>query len=82
VILNWCYEDGDKDMKEAGKDLGCFFDIKFNPFSRVENAEAIQGTGLGLSIVKQAIKLHNGKIKIQSIQNEKTTFTVTLPNKD
>jgi signal transduction histidine kinase len=54
----------------------------FNPFSRAENAEAIQGTGLGLSIVKQAIKLHDGKIKIQSIQNEKTTFTVTLPNKD
>lgn len=30
MIVNWFYEEGDEDMKEAGEDLSCFFDIKFN----------------------------------------------------
>jgi len=30
VIINWYYEDGDEDMKEAGEDLCSFFDMTFN----------------------------------------------------
>lgn len=30
ITVNWYYEDGDHDMKEAGEDLSSFFDLKFN----------------------------------------------------
>lgn len=35
--------------------------------------------GLGLAICKNMVTLLNGKINVSSIQNEITTFTVTLP---
>lgn len=37
------------------------------------------GTGLGLSIVKHIINLHNGRIQVQSIEGEGTTFRILLP---
>lgn len=30
VVINWYYENGDEDMKEAGEDLCSFFDMDFN----------------------------------------------------
>ena len=30
VIINWYFEDGDEDMKEAGEDLCSYFDMDFN----------------------------------------------------
>ena len=38
-----------------------------------------QGMGLGLVICKRFIDAHNGKISVQSIQNQGTTFKVSLP---
>jgi signal transduction histidine kinase len=37
------------------------------------------GTGLGLTISRSIIKEHNAKIKIESVEDEGTTITVTLP---
>lgn len=37
------------------------------------------GTGLGLSIVKHIVLLHQGKINIDSVPRQGTTFTVWLP---
>lgn len=37
------------------------------------------GTGLGLAIVKQIVQGHKGEIKVESKENEGTTFYVTLP---
>ena len=39
----------------------------------------VGGTGLGLSIVKHIIKLHNGKINIQSEFGKGTTIQIWLP---
>ena len=39
------------------------------------------GTGLGLYLSKKIVRLHGGDIKVESVPNEKTTFTVELsPN--
>lgn len=51
----------------------------FDAFFRARNVGTIPGTGLGLSILKQCVDLHNGIVKVDSIPESKTTFTVTLP---
>ncbi len=51
----------------------------FEPFFRAPNIGSIPGTGLGLSIVKRCVDSLQGSIDVESIQNETTTFTVTLP---
>lgn len=30
IIVNWFYEEGDEDMKEAGEDISSFFGFEFN----------------------------------------------------
>lgn len=42
-------------------------------------SKKLGGTGLGLSIVKHIVLLHNGSIEVDSIPNEGTKFTITLP---
>jgi signal transduction histidine kinase len=51
----------------------------FIPFWRGNNVDLIQGTGLGLSIVKAAIGIIAGKITVQSIIGNRTTFIVKIP---
>jgi two-component system, NtrC family, sensor kinase len=38
-----------------------------------------QGTGLGLSLAYDSIKAHGGEIKVESKQNEGTSFMIELP---
>jgi signal transduction histidine kinase len=38
-----------------------------------------EGTGLGLSIVKSFVELLNGKVTVESVVNQGTKFTVTIP---
>lgn len=40
-----------------------------------------EGLGVGLYIANQIVKAHNGKIKVESKQNEGSTFIVELPLK-
>lgn len=37
------------------------------------------GTGLGLTIVKQLVELQKGKITVQSVEDEGTTFSIIIP---
>lgn len=39
-----------------------------------------KGTGLGLAIVKELVKLHDGKISVDSAVDQGTTFTIWLPS--
>jgi signal transduction histidine kinase len=40
------------------------------------------GAGLGLALVKEVVEAHSGRVEIQSIEGEGTSFTVTLPARE
>lgn len=50
----------------------------FDPFKRLYDDKTYEGTGLGLSICKTLVEKHNGKLKVQSIENEGSTFSFTI----
>ncbi len=53
----------------------------FNQFMKIEeNQEKLyRGTGIGLALCQRIIKMHNGKIWIESEENQGTTVFMTLP---
>lgn len=51
----------------------------FTPFFRAENARGFPGYGIGLALVEKVIKMHDGQLKLASIPEKGTTFTITLP---
>ncbi|MBR46669.1 MAG: hypothetical protein CMM31_09380 [Rhodospirillaceae bacterium] len=57
-------------------------DRVFDTFFRADNSSGIGGTGLGLSVVKTAVELHGGRITVDSIVDEGTTFSVRIPDSD
>lgn len=63
----------------------------FEPFTRIaptQPGEAAAdrtrsgGTGLGLTIVRHTVTAHRGTIDVESVRDEGTTFTLTLPRGD
>lgn len=67
-------EDNGKGIDE--KNLPFIFDR----FFRIDSSrnEKTGGRGLGLSIVNSIVKAHNGDIKVESIKNSFTRFTITF----
>jgi signal transduction histidine kinase len=53
----------------------------FERFHRVEGARARtnEGTGIGLALIQELVKLHCGRVEVESVLGRGTTFTVTLP---
>lgn len=53
----------------------------FEPFYRADRSRsrAHGGSGLGLTIVSELVKLHRGKITMQSTEKQGTTVVVSLP---
>ena len=51
----------------------------FNRFYRANTSPQIKGTGLGLAIVRHAVEIHHGSIAVESIPQQRTAFTITLP---
>jgi two-component system OmpR family sensor kinase len=53
----------------------------FEQFYRVEKSRSLQygGAGLGLAIVKQIVRLHQGKVSLESEPGAWTRIDVTLP---
>jgi signal transduction histidine kinase len=65
------------------KDRGIGIDPKelqyiFQPFYRAPNAFKHPGSGIGLSLAEKIIRLHNGKIEVNSIMNRGTVFTISF----
>jgi signal transduction histidine kinase len=51
----------------------------FQPFYRGKEILSKPGFGLGLSLSSQIINLHKGEISVKSIQNEGSSFVISLP---
>lgn len=82
VILS---EDNDRiviKVKDTG--IGMSQKILKNIFQRFQQGDSsrtrkYEGTGLGLAIVKDSVELMQGKISVESIENQGTVFTIELP---
>lgn len=56
-------------------------DRVFERFHRIENARSrtYEGTGIGLALVQELVKLHHGKVHVESTPGKGSTFQVTIP---
>lgn len=53
----------------------------FSRFYRAANTASYQvsGMGVGLYVVKQIVELHGGRVEVDSVEDEGSTFTILLP---
>jgi PAS domain S-box-containing protein len=54
----------------------------FERFHRIETTEArtYEGTGIGLALVEELVRLHGGRVCVESAVGAGSTFTVTIPS--
>jgi PAS domain S-box-containing protein len=76
--------DGNVEVRVRDRGRGIpehMIDGIFGRFSQVKASDATEkgGSGLGLAICKALVELHGGKIRVESVENEGSTFAFTLP---
>jgi signal transduction histidine kinase len=83
IITISCDEDV-KTYQFLVKDKGIGIELKlqkkiFEPFYRIKELQKVSGLGLGLALVKRIVQAHGGKLKVDSVKGEGSTFCFVLP---
>ncbi len=66
----------DQGIGVASENVDKLFDL-FHQLNREEMEQ--QGTGAGLAICKGIVEIHGGKVALESVQGEGSTFTIMIP---
>jgi signal transduction histidine kinase/ligand-binding sensor domain-containing protein/AraC-like DNA-binding protein/ActR/RegA family two-component response regulator len=77
-------EDRNKFIEIVVKDTGIGIsesniDKIFRRFFQSQDTNSSAGTGLGLALTKELVKMHHGRINVESKPNRGTRFTILLP---
>jgi signal transduction histidine kinase len=77
TVNNFCISFSDKGTGISGYDK----EKIFAPFYRSKdaNSSGTGGTGIGLSLVKHIITAHKGKVEVESVVGDGSTFTLYFP---
>lgn len=51
----------------------------FERFAKTVTSELQPGSGIGLALTKELVERHKGKMEVESLEGEGTTFTVSFP---
>lgn len=54
-------------------------ELIFEKYRRARIHEGFEGSGIGLYVVRYIIEAHNGTVKVSSLPNSLTTFSIYLP---
>lgn len=57
-----------------------YFDQVFVPFQRLHTQDHVEGSGLGLAVGRKVIERHGGRLWLESVPGEGSTFYFTLPD--
>lgn len=82
TVRQWV-ADGEAHVAVSDTGIGIREDLLphiFDRFYRVENVvHTKEGTGLGLALVRGIVDYHRGRVDVESVEGEGSTFTVHLP---
>jgi signal transduction histidine kinase len=76
----YCIDVQDSGIGMSADDIDKLFRIDVDHRSIGKSYTDAKGTGLGLILVKEFVNLHNGRVRVQSVEDEGSVFTLCLPD--
>lgn len=68
------------EVKDSGRGIASAeLDTIFEPFQQVGDQQCIEGTGLGLPICRQLATLMGGELKVSSVPQQGSVFSLEIP---
>ncbi len=58
-----------------------YADSIFEAFRRLHSRDEIEGSGIGLALVKRIVERHGGKVWVESLAGQGSTFFFTVPRR-